>query len=69
MRNKIFGAIGVIWGSLILLHRLLGGASQTSVQSQAFRDGYSVGQNLSVVFGALLVVVGLYYFFRKPKQG
>jgi LPXTG-motif cell wall-anchored protein len=39
------------------------------VQSQAFRDGYSVGQNLAVVFGALLVVVGLYYFFRKPKQG
>ena len=68
MRNRIFGAIGVIWGGLILFRRFAYGASQTSAQSPAFRDGYGMGQNLAVVFGGLLLVVGLYYLFKKQKQ-
>jgi hypothetical protein len=68
MRNKIFGAIGVIWGGLIVLRWFMHDAGQTTVQSQAFRAGYGMGQHLAVVFGAIMFVSGLYYFFKKPKQ-
>lgn len=61
MRNKIFGAIGVIWGSLILFNGL------SSPAREAESAAYKNGQTGALVFGALLVMVGLYYFFKKPK--
>lgn len=61
MRNKIFGAIGVIWGALILYSGLL------SPASEAGSEAYKSGQTVAVIFGALLLGVGLYYFFKKPK--
>lgn len=61
LRNKIFGGIGVIWGSLVLY----GGLS--SPASEAGSEAYKNGQTGALVFGALLLGVGLYYFFKKPK--
>lgn len=60
MRNKISGAIGVIWGGLILLNGL---ASPAPTGSEAYRNGHTG----ALVFGGLLVAAGLYYFFKKPK--
>lgn len=61
MRNKIFGAIGAIWGGLILLNGLM------SNSSEGASGAYSSGQAGGMVFGGLLLVVGVYYFFKKPK--
>jgi LPXTG-motif cell wall-anchored protein len=61
LRNKIFGGIGVIWGSLILYNGL------TSSASEASSTAYKSGQTGALVFGAVLLGLGLYYFFKKPK--
>lgn len=60
MRNKIFGAIGVIWGGAILANGLFGQTSQGS-------DAYQAGQSGALVFGGVLLVAGIYYFFKKTK--
>jgi len=62
MRNKIFGAIGIIWGGAILLNWLMSNASTTG--SAAYQGGHSA----AVVFGAVMFCAGLYYFFKKPRQ-
>jgi hypothetical protein len=54
MRNRILGAIGVIWGGLVLLNWL---RSSGSHGSGAYAAGYSAG----VIFGALLFLIGGYY--------
>jgi hypothetical protein len=59
MRNKISGAIGVVWGSLILYN----GLTSHAEGSAAYQSGHAV----ALVFGAMLLVAGLYYFFKKPK--
>ena len=61
MRNKIFGAIGVLWGGAVLLNGVLG-------QPQQGDSAYQAGQTGGLIFGGLMFVVGLYYFFKKPKQ-
>jgi LPXTG-motif cell wall-anchored protein len=61
VRNKIFGGIGVIWGSLILYNGL------TSNASEASSAAYKNGQTGALVFGAVLLGLGLFYFFKKPK--
>lgn len=55
MRNRIFGAIGVLWGGGTLLSRLLSGHWVNG--SGAYRSG----QMTAVVLAILLFVVGLYY--------
>jgi hypothetical protein len=61
VRNKIFGAIGVIWGALILYNGL------SSPASEAGSEAYKNGQTGALIFGAVLLVIGLYYFFKNPK--
>ena len=61
MRNKIFGAIGVIWGGAILFNWLTADAPTGST-------AYQGGQTAAVVFGGVLFLAGLYYFFKKPAQ-
>ena len=61
MRNKIFGGIGILWGGGILFRWLTSGASNGG------SSAYQNGQSVAVVFGAIMLVVGLYYFFRKPS--
>lgn len=60
MRNRIFGAIGVLWGGLIVLRWLL--ADSAGGTSSA----YQAGQNGAVLFGLLMFVIGIYYVFKKP---
>ena len=62
MRNKIFGAIGILWGGAILLNWLT--ASAPAAGSAAYQGGHTA----AVVFGAVMFGAGLYYFFKKPAQ-
>jgi hypothetical protein len=67
LRNRILGAIGVLWGGLIRLGRLKGGHA---VQGAG---AYAVGQAVAVVLAVLMVLVGLYYLVRgggsaRPKS-
>ena len=61
MRNKIFGAIGILWGGGLVFRWLFGGSTASA------NDAYQSGQNAAVMFGLLMLCAGLYYFFKKPK--
>ncbi len=60
MRNRIFGAIGVLWGGAILFRWL------TSGNPTGGSSAYQAGQSGAVIFGALMFAVGMYYVLRKP---
>lgn len=60
MRNRIFGAIGVIWGGVMLVSALFRGGPQGS-------GAYAAGQNAALVFAVLLVLVGGYYLVKGGK--
>jgi hypothetical protein len=62
MRNRILGALGVLWGGTMLVRAYLGGGP---VGSGAYRQG----QITALVFAALLVLVGGYYLIRGSGQG
>jgi hypothetical protein len=61
MRNRIFGAIGVIWGGLMLVSAFLRGGPQGS-------GSYAAGQNAALVFAVLLVLVGGYYLLKGGQR-
>lgn len=61
MRNRILGAIGMVWGGAILLSRFF-----RDQPSAAAGGAYAAGQSTALVFGAILLAVGAYYFFKKP---
>ena len=53
-RNRILGGIGILWGGGILL-----------VQRAPHAHGaYAAGQRAGLIFGALLLFVGLYYLLK-----
>ncbi len=57
-RNRLFGLIGVLWGGLVLLSKLMGaGAASTN-------RAYGAGQTAGYVLGGALFVVGLYYLIK-----
>jgi hypothetical protein len=61
MRNRIFGAIGVLWGGFMLVSAFLRGGPHGS-------GAYAAGQNGALVFAVLLVIVGGYYLLKRgPK--
>lgn len=60
MKNKIFGAIGIVWGGLILVRWALSGFP---ISEGAGGQGRLVGVGL----GAALCAFGAYYFFKKPR--
>jgi len=62
LRNRILGAIAVIWGSLILMARLGGGDPVDGA------GAYAAGQMTGLVFAVVLVVVGLYYLIRSSRS-
>ena len=62
MRNKILGAIGIIWGGLIVGNKIIGGSHTGG------SDAYQAGQTGAVIFGAIMLIAGPYYFFKKPTQ-
>jgi len=61
MRNRIFGGIGILWGGALVLRWL------TSGTPSGGSAAYQAGQSGAVIFGALMLLAGLYYFFRKPS--
>ena len=62
MRNRIFGAIGVLWGGAVLIRSLLRGVPQGS-------GAYAAGQTGGMIFGGLLLIVGIYYLVKGDKLG
>ena len=62
MRNRILGAIGVIWGGGILISRIFKDAPEDA-------GAYAVGQAVGLVFGGLLFCVGLYFLIRGAGRG
>ena len=58
MRNRIFGAIGILWGGAIVVNWLLSGSAPAS-------QAYQAGQLGGMLFGALMFIVGLYYIFKR----
>jgi hypothetical protein len=61
MRNRVFGAIGLIWGGLILVNGFMRGGPQGS-------GAYAAGQTGALVFAVLLVIVGGYYFLKGGQK-
>lgn len=62
MRNKIFGGIGVLWGSAILVSGFLRGGPEAS-------GAYAAGHFSGLVFGLGLLLVGGDYLLKgKPKR-
>ncbi len=61
MRNKIFGAIGTIWGGFIIFSFLTGQVEPAGNQA------YQTGQTTALIFGVVMFLLGIYYFFKKPK--
>jgi hypothetical protein len=57
VRIRIVGAIGVIWGGLILARALFVGGPEGS-------GTYRQGQVGALIFAALLVIVGGYYLVK-----
>jgi len=62
MRNRILGAVGVVWGGSILLSGLRGGV-------RAGSDAYVAGGIAGLAFGLLLFAVGAWYLIKgNPKK-
>jgi hypothetical protein len=57
MRNRIFGAIGVIWGGAVLVYSLTKGGPQG-------QGAYAAGEIGAMIFGGVMFVVGLYYLIK-----
>jgi hypothetical protein len=60
--KRFLGVIGVLWGAGILLAAFLTGGRTEG------NSAYSAGQTGGLIFGALLLVVGLYYLAKSPGK-
>jgi len=60
MRNRIFGAIGIIWGGGIIVSAVMRGGPQG-------QGAYAAGQLGGFLFGGLLLAAGLYTFFKSSR--
>jgi hypothetical protein len=58
MRDRIMGAIGVVWGGGSWVSYMAQGAPSVT------NSDYAVGRGLGLVFAALLLLTGLYYLLR-----
>jgi hypothetical protein len=61
MRNRIFGAIGVLWGGAVLTRFYFSGGL-------AGTGAYRNGQIAALVFAALLILIGGYYLIRGNRS-
>jgi len=61
MRNRILGAIGVLWGAAILMRSYLAGGPFGS-------GAFLAGQIAALLFAALLVLVGAYYLVKGSRR-
>lgn len=65
MRNRFFGLVGVVWGSLILSRLFTQGIEQRD------DSAYMFGQYVGVGLGVLMFASGVYYLIRgdgRPKK-
>ena len=62
MWNKIYGAVSVLFGVGIIAARFLADAPTTA------SDINPPSQSGPIVMGIAIIVLGLYYFFKKPKK-
>lgn len=60
-RNRLLGAIGVIWGGAIVAFAFVNRGGQTG--DSAYDQGYSAG----LIFGGLLLAVGLFFLIKGDK--
>jgi hypothetical protein len=58
MRNRILGALAVLWGGFILAGRLA--AAPAVDGASAYKAGHVAG----LIFAALLIAVGLFYLLK-----
>lgn len=56
MRNRITGGVAVVWGGGILVHAF--------TKAPSTNEAYQSGVNVATIFGAVLVLVGLYYLIK-----
>jgi hypothetical protein len=69
MRNKIFGGIGILWGGLMTAQWIFGTSPQASADgATAYSASYAAGTGFAHVLGVLMLIAGLYYFFKKPNK-
>jgi hypothetical protein len=61
MKNRIVGAIGILWGGSAIVRWYLGQIPDSG--GADLQEGY----HGAIVFGVLLFVGGIYYFFKKPE--
>ena len=61
MRNRILGALGVLWGATILVRSYLRGGPLGS-------GPYLAGQIAALLLAALLVLVGAYYLVKGARR-
>lgn len=61
MRNRIFGAVGVLWGGAVLIRSYRMGGPIGG-------GAYLAGQFAALVFAALLVLVGGYYLVKGSRR-
>ena len=64
MRNRILGAIAVVWGGFILVGRLAADRALDGAGAGAYAAGHMAG----VVFAVLLLVVGLFYLIKGGRS-
>ncbi len=54
MRNRIVGGIAAAWGAAVLINSFINGGPQGA-------GAYGTGQVIGLIFGGVLLIVGLYY--------
>lgn len=59
MKNKFVGAIGIFWGGALVARWFLAEAGPV------VDAAYQTGQNVAAAFGVIILLAGLYYFFRQ----
>jgi LPXTG-motif cell wall-anchored protein len=65
MKYKILGVIGVLWGGGISLKWVLSGTATSPTGAGTYNTGYQAGHAIGLLFGGLLLVAGLFAFFKR----
>lgn len=61
-RNRILGAIGVIWGLGVIIYYFLG------TNNAGSNGAYAQGQMAGLIFGIVLLLAGLYAFISGGRK-
>jgi hypothetical protein len=64
-RNRLWGLVGIVWGSVVVLAGLIEFINGTASQ---WGGTYRVGRFTGLAWGALLLGAGVYYFRKSTSQ-